>query len=454
MKRTVNGIREIDAANVIDAHGLGAMQVGVLLLGGLVASLDGFDNQIMAYTASSVIKDLGLHPAEMARVFSAGLFGAVLGGVVFGEIGDRFGRRVATVGAAALFGLMTFAVAFAPSVTVVTVARFFIGVGVGGLLPAVSALSSEFVPRNMRNMAVILMNVGIGAGGMVAGLLAAFVIAELGWRWIFGFGGLMTLVIALALIVYLPESFRFDLTRPGGEARAMRTLRRVVPTHVFGPSDRLVSDEAQVRAGSLREIFSPKLRVLSTILWCCTIAELFVVNVLYYWMPLLIEHAGYTKQAAILATTLMAFGSLVGLFISGPLSMRVPLRGILVVNYCLSIPAVLIVSQAAAGFAYLGIGTFLLGLVILGGHGAVVALVAECYPTALRSSGVGWAMSVGRATAILSPLVVGAALSRGWTTSQILAMVTVPCLLTALGVWGTGRVTGARAIEARLSQLN
>ena len=133
----------------------------------------------------------------------------MIGGLIGGIIGDRYGRRTALLGSVLTFAVLTFAIAFANSIEMLGALRFLAGVGLGGAMPNAATLASEYVPRKQRPFAVTLTIVCIPLGGVLAGELAARIIPTYGWRALFIAGGLVPIVLAAALWKLLPESPRY-----------------------------------------------------------------------------------------------------------------------------------------------------------------------------------------------------------------------------------------------------
>src|SRR5258708_40078978 len=153
--------------------------------------LDGLDNQLLAAALPALMKEWHLARPAFVPVQTAGMFGMMVGGFIGGFIGDRFGRRVALLGSVVSFGLLTVMVSFAGGVGVLTVLRFFAGLGLGGALPNAAALSSEYVPRRQRPFAVTLTIVCIPLGGLLAGLVGGQVLPRVGLRRLFLVRGLL-----------------------------------------------------------------------------------------------------------------------------------------------------------------------------------------------------------------------------------------------------------------------
>jgi AAHS family 4-hydroxybenzoate transporter-like MFS transporter len=188
----------IDISAAVERQRPSAFLVRVVALSLIVAFCDGFDQNVISFAAPAIAQELGLSPAMMGNVFSSGLAGGMLGGFLFGALGDRFGRRPALILATVLFSLFTLSVALATSYTNLLAARFAVGIGTGGLLPVCWALNIEYVPKRFRSSIVTLVMLGYSAGASAGGPVALWLIPSHGWKSVFIFGGVISLLASAA----------------------------------------------------------------------------------------------------------------------------------------------------------------------------------------------------------------------------------------------------------------
>src|SRR5215469_14852655 len=172
----------IDVGAVIEQGQWRAYQKALTVLAALAVIFDGFDIQILGFAIPSLIREWHVARGDFGPVLAIGLVGMAVGGPLAGYFGDRFGRRMALIGCVVAFGLATIGTALVHGFTGLTILRFVTGMGTGGALPNASALTAEFAPLRRRATAVKLTLVCFPLGGMLGGLLAAWVLPRFGWR--------------------------------------------------------------------------------------------------------------------------------------------------------------------------------------------------------------------------------------------------------------------------------
>src|SRR5438876_5031634 len=142
-----SGALAIDVADFIDQQPVGGFQIKLLLTCAAVLFLDGFDTQAIGYVAPSIAKEWGMTRGALGPVFSAGLFGLMIGALLFGPLADRVGRKKIIILSTLAFGIGTLATAFINDVTTLLTVRFLTGLGLGGAMPNAVAMTSEFSPH-------------------------------------------------------------------------------------------------------------------------------------------------------------------------------------------------------------------------------------------------------------------------------------------------------------------
>jgi MFS family permease len=268
----------VNITELIDRRPLGRMQITIIVLCGLVALLDGFDLLAIGVAAPAMAGPLHIAPNQLGVVFSAALFGLMLGAFGLGPIADRYGRRYVLIGATATFGVFTLCTASAATLQQVLLFRFLAGVGLGGAMPSFISLAAEYTPRAQRQAVVGLLWTGFPLGGVMVGLLASRLVPAVGWQSLFYIGGILPLGLSIVLIRSLPDSIEFLVMRGAARPRIRYLLARINPTVDIASDCQFVSDGEKNRGRPVWQLFSAG-RVGGTILlWASYFVYLHVVG--------------------------------------------------------------------------------------------------------------------------------------------------------------------------------
>src|SRR5579872_3543716 len=257
----------LDVAAFIDAQPVGGFQFKLLLTCASVLFLDGFDTTAIGYVAPALAKEWNLGKGALGPVFSAGLFGLMIGALVFGPLADRIGRKKIIIFSTLAFGIGTLVTAFAGDLNVLFAIRLATGLGLGGAMPNTVALTSDFSPHRRRATMVMVMFVGFSIGAALGGLLAAALIPHFGWRSVFVVGGLAPLVLAPVLALRLPESVRFLALTGRANARVAELLSRINAKATLADSTRFVVDEPAMKGIPVQHLFTDGRTLATLLLW-------------------------------------------------------------------------------------------------------------------------------------------------------------------------------------------
>lgn len=431
-------------ASLIDDSPIRGRQWWTVLLCGLVMFLDGFDTQSISYMAPHIAAEWHLPRTMLGPIFSAALTGLMVGYLLLSPLSDRFGHKRMLAWSTLAFAVSTLLCLLASDVTTLVVLRFLTGVGLGAATPSAVAMTGEYSPKRWRASFVLAIYCGFSLGFVVAGLVSSWMIPAHGWRSMFWVGAIAPLLLTPLLFIALPEAIT-TLTRPGADrAVALRELQRLEPA--FRAED-LPADRGAgviVRKAPVRAIFSDGMALGTLLLWLVFVINLGEFYALQSWMPTILADLGHTPQMIVAATSLVTVGGIVAAFIVGPFMDRVS-------------PYAALATLYGAGFVFvMGIGitlhapttllllaTFLAGLCVSGGQKSVIALAAVFYRSEMRSTGVGWALGVGRLGGIAGPLLVGWALAAGFTPLHVFYLLAVPMLVLATAIFTMGRRYGS-----------
>jgi MFS transporter, AAHS family, 4-hydroxybenzoate transporter len=402
----------INVTDVIDTHKVGAFQMRVFLLCAAVLFVDGFDVQGITYAAPAISREWGLARGALGPTFSAGLFGVMLGAMLLAPLADRVGRRRVIIYSCVAFGVGTLLTIPVGSLSSLLALRFLTGLGLGSALPNAIGLASEYAPRRRRAMIVMFVGSGISLGAIAAGMAAAQLISPFGWRAVFLVGGVLPLLLAVALWRTLPESLRFAAVVPHGQAEAKRLLRKLRPEIGAHDDMRVVSDDPEGGRATVADLFKDGRGVATLCLWVAFFMSLLNVYLAINWLPTSLNASGFTLTQANVMTTLYHVGGVVGTYTIGLLMDRVGMHRMVLV-------ALLLAAIGFYTFATVpGLPQWpttailmLAGVGVIGAQVGVTALASITYPVAIRSTGLGWALGVGRVGSIIGPTIGGVMLA-------------------------------------------
>jgi len=305
-----------------------------------------------------------------------------------------------------------------------------IGIGLGGALSNAIAMVAEYSPQRARATLVSVMYAAFPLGGVIGGPISAALIAHYGWHAVFVLGGVLPLLLTVALLLWLNESIRFMVLSKVAPERIAGILRRMAPGFEPTPGDVYVLPQSRgVSNRPTREIFSREF-VRATVLLCIAafMAQLVIVYVVT-WMPLVLASIGMPVTSAILASVAFSVGGIFGAIgLARIIDKDKSYRG-LVVTFLLSAVSIAGIGYLASNWYGLLAITFLTGLLTVGANIVLSAYSATVYPTAIRSTGVGWVIGWGRIGAIAGALFGTALVAAGLTIEIAYVIAAVPAII-------------------------
>src|SRR5574340_142964 len=418
-----------DLSTAIDEVPMGVKRWGVVGLCFVIALLDGFDTQSIAFIGSAIADEFGLHTAEMTWIITASTIGMCIGAMTLGSMSDRIGRRTTLLIALSVFGVFSILGSMAQTPEHVIVLRFLIGLGMGGATPALLALTAEYSSRKSRGTSMTVALLGLPGGALIGGLVAAAWLPVFGWRGIFLIGGVIPLVLMAICLALLPESPALLATK--GTDAAQRKVHRLMARYFdldVAPDTRFVSSEPETQRGSVTALFSRRFRTVTIAVFGTYLLNWIAWYLLLLWMPTALTTLGLSKAAAAMGTVAVNGGFI---RFAIPVSLLLPrmnarnlLLGMFGCGIVISIGLGLAGSNFAVVFLLIGLAGFGIG----GQQLALNYLIANAYPTQLRSTATGWGIGIGRTGTIIGSALGGAILG-GLGVSGYFMFLAVPLAL-------------------------
>lgn len=345
----------------------------------IIAFLDGADTQSLAIAAPLIARDLAIDPGRLGMIFSASLFGAALGAMGSGILARRLGAKTMLIACTLLFGGFQLATAYVQNDAGLMATRFLAGVGLGGATPCFLALAGGHAAPDARPKLFGIIWAFFPIGGFAGGLFNGWLVQHATWHLMFEIGGLIPVAIAMLVAILAREA-------PASTANSPIA----VPQQSF--RGYLMGDRERIRQA---------IAIAST--FFCAFGTLAGVVV---WTPSLLVHAGFEPFLGGLILSWHAVGALVSMAAAGFLLTRFG-SGILWTGLSFSAALLVIMALHLDSFATVAVVLVLLGIFLGVAASGGVAFVGQQLPNDLQSTGIGWAMAIGRSGQMVLPAVMG-----------------------------------------------
>ena len=423
-------MKKIYVEQIVNESKFNSVHLMVVLWCSFIMLCDGYDMVVFGSVIPSISAEWGISTSTAGFIGSLGMFGALLGSLVCGILADFLGRKKVIVFCFTIFTTFTFLTGFAQGPVDFAIFRTLGGLGLGGMPPLLVAIMSEYSPKTSRSMLVGLISSGFAIGGIGVALLGIVVIPNLGWEWMFFFGGLPLLAIPF-MIKSMPESLAFLVVRKEND-KVSHILTKLNPTYVPEKED-IFEVHLPKQGMPVTQLFTEK-RGFSTIMfWITSFMALLVIYGLGTWLPQLMVQAGYPLTSSLLFLFALNIGVMIGNITGGWLADRNKpkkvIAGMLILGG---------ISLSLLGFKPVMVILYLL-VVVAGacsnGPGTTnYGYASKFYPTRIRSTGVGWTSGIGRIGAMVGPFFGGLLLELSLPTHMNFISFAIPALLGALAI--------------------
>jgi AAHS family 4-hydroxybenzoate transporter-like MFS transporter len=425
----------LDLLKILDESKLRMFQLSVMAICFAVVALDGFDTQSIAFVAPALRESWSISPALFGPLFGAGLLGTLIGSIVLGSVADRFGRKPMLTVSTMLFGIMTLMCATATSIEQLGLYRFIAGLGLGGAIPNVLALISEYSPKRVRATVIVITFAGFPIGAVAGGMASARIIPAFGWESVFIAGGILPILLIPVIALWIPESARHLAMQQGKQQKLQNILQRINPELADVRLDQISMPKARSKSIPVKNLFTQGRAAWTMLLWLLTFTTLLLGYFLVNWTPLLLVDAGLDHHQAIMGVVALNLGGIIGAIIIGRISdKRGPFLALGVAFFIGAIfvgtVGLMIQSTATVLLALI----FFVGICVFGAQLNLSAVSATYYPIYMRSTGIGWTMGIGRFGSVVGPTIGGALIAFGLARGQLFLSATVPAVVATLTV--------------------
>lgn len=384
----------------------------LLAIAGTGWMFDAMDVGMLSFIIAALKVEWNLSTEQMGWIGSINSIGMAVGALIFGLMADRAGRKIVFILTLLLFSIGSGLSAFATSLTLFLVLRFFIGMGLGGELPVASTLVSESVPAEKRGRIVVLLESFWAVGWLIAAIISYFIIPKYGWQ--------TALILSAVPAVYtiylrmdLPDSPRFAGLQPKDKPSLF---------------------------GSIAALFSKENARQTIVLWILWFCVVFSYYGMFLWLPSVMILKGFSLIKSFQYVLIMTLAQLPGYFTAAWLIEKFG-RKFVLVAYLAGTAISAYLFGTAVTTSLLMISGILLSFFNLGAWGALYAYTPEQYPTKIRGSGAGAAAAVGRIGGVLGPLLVGYLVAQKTSISSIFIIFCIAVVVGALMVLFFGKET-------------
>lgn len=422
----------------------------LLLIHGMGWLFDAMDVGIIIFVLVALKSDWNLTAPQIGLAASSGMAGMFVGAAVSGWAADTFGRKRVFQWTLLIFTIFSFLCAASWNLTSLIIFRFFVGLGLGGELPVVSSLMSEFVPAKRRGRFIVLLESFWAYGWLAAAIVSFLVIPNYGWRIAFLIAGVPAFYVWI-IRWKLPESPRWYQSQGRHEEAeaVVASLEEDVSRRIKGPlpevGPTLPSPEVAARGSSFKELWSRPYIRRTVMLWILWFFLVFGYYGIFIWLPTLLVKAGFTMIRSFSYVLIITLAQIPGYFSAALLVDKVGRKWVISVYLLLSALAALFYGRAELPAQIIFWGS-IMAFFNLGAWGAVYTYTPELYPTRARASGVGSAASFGRLGGILAPILVGLLLA-SIGTRGVLAMNAAALAVAAIAVAVLGIETKGKTLE-------
>lgn len=425
--------QRVDITALADNGKITGFHILLFALCAMSLIMDGFDAQAMGFVGPEIQTAFDLSRPQFGGLLSAGNFGLMLGALLFTMIGDRLGRRPVLIFGTLFYGVLSILTAQAETETQLLTLRFIGGLGLGAVVPNATALIGEYSPKRLRVTLMMAITVGFTVGAAFGGVVATWLVPDYGWQSVFYFGGIVPLVIGIAMFFWLPESLQLLVVR-GKTDRIAAWIRRVHPEVEVGPDTEYVSAEQGRKGVPVKYLLAEGRAPVTLLYWFVNFTNLLNLYFLAGLLPSILTDAGLDTSTARIVATILQLGGVVGTFGFAWLIAKRGFTPMLTVGFAVASIAIALIGSpfALTVVPVLIVIIFITGWCIIGGQPGLNALAATYYPTDMRSTGIGWGLGWGRTGAIVGPLIGGQL--GGWNPQYVFFVFAIPAAASAVAM--------------------
>ncbi len=393
----------MEAQRILDDVPMTRLQIAAVVLCVALNAIDGFDVLAISFAAPGIAAEWGISRGALGIVLAMELIGMAAGSVVLGSIADNLGRRPIILGCLVVMASGMYLASQATSVNALLATRFVTGVGIGGMLATTNAMVAEYSNARHRNFNVVLMATGYPVGIIIGGSLATILLAHFDWRAVFILGAAMTGVLLPAIWFLMPESISYLAQKKRPDALAQ--INRILTRMGHAVLEQLPASEE--KSTGWRDLFSPQLARTTILLTTAYLAHIITFYFILKWIPNIVVDMEYSPASAGGILVWANVGGAVGSVLLGGLTHYFRLRSLIITALIGSIVMINVFGMGQVNLTGLAIVAGITGFFTNSAVVGLYAMLAQSYPTHLRAGGTGFVIGMGRAGAVLGPIIAG-----------------------------------------------
>lgn len=431
-------MQNINANKLMDYATLKVIHWRVILLSALIIIFDGYDLVIYGVALPKLMNEWNIDAITAGFLGSLALFGMMFGAIIFGSMSDKleaygFSRKRLIILCIFLFSSFTLLCGYAENPQSFGIYRFVAGLGLGGVMPNVIALMTEYAPKKLRATLVSLMFSGYAVGGICAALLGILLVPNFGWQIMFYLGGIPLLLLPLIWRL-LPESIDY-LVRRKKTKQAISILKQIEPAITYTPQTQISLHQSnQVSSVTpVKDLFVGDRGAITLLFWASVFMALLLVYALGNWLPKLMVEAGYDLSTSLAFLFALNIGGMIGAIAGGYLADRFNVAKVVCTLFVSGAVALLLLSYSLP-MTVLYLCVAIAGAASIGGQILLLAYMSQYYSSNIRATGLGMALGVGRLGAILGPILCGWILSLNLPVNYNFIALAFPCMVAVISV--------------------
>ena len=420
---------KLDAIPFINEAKFNRFHLTLLILGLVILLFDGFDLVIYGAVVPVLMEEWNMSPIEAGALGSYALIGMTIGSMFFGTIGDKIGKKRVIIICVLLFSIFTLILAFANSPFAFGVGRFIAGLGLGGVMPNIVSLMSDYAPKKIKATLITIMCSGYGIGGVLSAVLSMWLIPDFGWRSVFLIGATPLLLI-IPIIYLLPDSPPSYIKRNQHKQLGL-ILQKANKTFSYNEKMEFQIKIESTEKSSVAKLFQNNRGKSTLMFWIVSFMTLLVLYGLNTWLPKIMATAGFPLGSSLMFLMMLNLGGVIGTVIGGWISDRWNAKNVLIIYYILSIVSLSMMGfKPGMGLFYLLV--FIAGATSIGSQIILNAYVTSYYEADIRATGLGWALAIGRVGSILGPTLGGVLLTQNLPVQFNFIAFAIPGLIAVI----------------------